>query len=296
MRHCPLRFQWNVKGTYRLAIARDSRQGEVSPFVGAARRLPAPRGLVIRSTSCLLSLAYANQECPVDHPLPVTIPVLSTTPLFRPGVPNVVDAKALLGSLSTSSVAAVFFDPQYRSVLDKMAYGNEGARQRRRCALPQMSTALIDECLAAISRALKPSGHLFLWCDKTELVGSSVSTRVSAAGLDCVDLICWDKERFGMGYRSRHSCEYLLVVQKPPRRARGVWLDRSIRDVWRETAVRRAHPHAKPVGLLSRLVASVTAPGDLVVDPCAGGYAVLEAVVRSPGRRFPRWRSHRSVG
>ena len=44
------------------------------------------------------------------------------------------DALTLLRSLLDGCAAVVFFDPQYREVFDKLAYGNEGARQRERCA------------------------------------------------------------------------------------------------------------------------------------------------------------------
>nr|WP_280523639.1 hypothetical protein [Helicobacter muridarum] len=33
-------------------------------------------------------------------------------------------------SLESQSVDLCFFDPQYRGVLDKMKYGNEGERQK----------------------------------------------------------------------------------------------------------------------------------------------------------------------
>jgi len=49
------------------------------------------------------------------------------------------DALALLQSLPDSSTPLVFFDPQYRAVLDKLKFGNEGARQRGRAGLPAMS-------------------------------------------------------------------------------------------------------------------------------------------------------------
>ena len=42
------------------------------------------------------------------------------------------DALALLRSLLTTITPLVFFDPQFREVLDKLAYGNEGARQVER--------------------------------------------------------------------------------------------------------------------------------------------------------------------
>ena len=39
----------------------------------------------------------------------------------------------LLKQIEDSSIALCFFDPQYRGVLDKMKYGNEGERQKGRC-------------------------------------------------------------------------------------------------------------------------------------------------------------------
>jgi len=43
-----------------------------------------------------------------------------------------MDGLTLLKSLEDCSVNVVFFDPQYRGVLDKMNYGNEGERQIER--------------------------------------------------------------------------------------------------------------------------------------------------------------------
>jgi hypothetical protein len=42
------------------------------------------------------------------------------------------DALALLRSLSGDCTPLVFFDPQYRGVLDKLKYGNEGADRKGR--------------------------------------------------------------------------------------------------------------------------------------------------------------------
>jgi len=49
-----------------------------------------------------------------------------------------MDGLTLLKSLENNSVSLVFFDPQYRGVLDKMNYGNEGERQIKRSKLIQM--------------------------------------------------------------------------------------------------------------------------------------------------------------
>ena len=49
------------------------------------------------------------------------------------------DLLTLLRSLPDQRTPLVFFDPQYRENLNKLAYGNEGARQKARCKLPQMT-------------------------------------------------------------------------------------------------------------------------------------------------------------
>ena len=59
----------------------------------------------------------------------------------------------------------------------------------------------------------------------------------------------------------------------------------AFRDRWAEKVDRRIHPHAKPAGLIARLIAAVTQPGDLVVDPAAGGFTVMHAA-HELGRRF----------
>lgn len=192
----------------------------------------------------------------------------------------------LLGHLHAGSAALVFCDPQYREVMDDMAYGNEGARQKARAKLPQMSSHMIRLFMREIARVLRPSGHVMLWTDKYTIgEGRHVGHFAKAPVLKIVDLIHWDKLTFGMGARSRGCSEYLIVAQKPPIKAKGIWKDRSIRDSWAEMADKSVHPHAKPYQFTERMLRAVTKRGDLVVDPCAGGYGVLEACRRT-GRRF----------
>ena len=84
-----------------------------------------------------------------------------------------------------------------------------------------------------------------------------------------------------MGYRSRRFGEHLIIFQKPPKRAKGVWHIHDIPDVWTEKIENgeRNHTHAKPIGLQKRLIEAVTNEGDMVVDPTAGGYSVLTAAL-----------------
>jgi hypothetical protein len=75
------------------------------------------------------------------------------------------DALELLRSLPHGCTPLVFFDPQYRAVLDKLKFGNEGARQKERALLPAMSGDYIDACCRAAVLVLRGSGYLMLWAD-----------------------------------------------------------------------------------------------------------------------------------
>ena len=76
---------------------------------------------------------------------------------FKSDVPQHGDALTLLQALPDGCSPLVFFDPQFRSVLDKLAFGNEGVgRQRARVALPQMTEDYTDQCSREIARALRP--------------------------------------------------------------------------------------------------------------------------------------------
>ena len=194
---------------------------------------------------------------------------------FKPNDRNQADGVAFLDSLPSASFPLCIFDPQYRGVLDRQKYGNEGERQKDRAKLEQMDDDLIGQFIAKIDRALIGSGHLLLWLDKYHLC-TGVSAWIGSTDLETVDLIVWNKMRIGMGYRSRRTSEYLLVLQKKPLRAKGVWKAHDIPDVWNEKVAFRGG-HAKPIGLQSRLIDCLTNPGDTVIDPAAGTFTVLEA-------------------
>lgn len=197
---------------------------------------------------------------------------------------NRASGLTLLENLAPRSVPLAFFDPQYRELLDKMDYGND---KSKRVKLPQMSPNVIGEFIEALAVVIRPGGHLVCWMDKLGLL----QFKHELPEFTCVDMITWEKPNWGQGYRSRRKSEFLVIYQKNPTRAKGVWMDHSIPDVW--TVEREAdeleglglgrrlsgeqHPHAKPIGLQSRIIKAVTKPRQLIVDPCAGGYSVLRA-------------------
>jgi site-specific DNA-methyltransferase (adenine-specific) len=89
----------------------------------------------------------------------------------------------------------------------------------------------------------------------------------------------------GNGYRSRRRGDYLVILQVPPTVAKKTWKDHGIPSRWPEKVDRSVHPHVKPTGLISRLIAAVTEPGDLVIDPAAGSFVTMTAA-RALGRDF----------
>lgn len=189
-----------------------------------------------------------------------------------------INGLTLIQSLESQSVDLCFFDPQYRGVLDKMKYGNEGERQKGRAKLCQMSEDIIINFIAEINRVLKNSCYLMFWIDKFHLC-EGIKQWLKDTNLQIVDLITWDKGKMGMGYRTRKQSEYLLILQKAPIKAKGTWKHHNIRDVLSEKIPSdelKLHPHAKPKGLQKALIESCTSAGDLVLDPASGSFSVFD--------------------
>ena len=187
-----------------------------------------------------------------------------------------IDGIELLKQIRNGSLKVVFFDQQYRGILDKLSYGNEGkSRGKDRSDLPQMSEDIIKSFLKEIDRVLAPSGYLFLWVDKFHLV-EGINPWLANLNMNIVDLITWNKMKIGMGYRTRRKSEYLVVIQKLPKKAKSTWVLHNIPDVWDEKVV-KTHTHSKPIELQKQLILATTNERDLVCDPASGGFSVFEA-------------------
>jgi site-specific DNA-methyltransferase (adenine-specific) len=248
---------------------------------------PRPARAIISNTA----VNYLNDSGVVKSPRPSVFGHITKTseqtPIvpsrFSTNQPNLSDGLELLRELKDESFPLCFFDPQYRGVLDKQKYGNEGSRQKARALLPQMSEEIIGNFILEIDRVLMPSGHLFLWLDKFHLC-MGIGHWFNKTQLQQVDLIVWNKKRIGMGYRTRRTSEYCMVLQRSPTRAKGIWKVHDIPDVWDEPVDRKL-AHAKPVMLQTRIIEAVTNVGDIVLDTAAGSYSVLTAC-RKSNRNF----------
>lgn len=188
-----------------------------------------------------------------------------------------MDGLKLLSIIPNNTIKVCFFDPQYRGILDKMNYGNEGkTREQRRARFEQMNEKTIVNFINEINRVLIPSAHLFLWIDKFHLC-EGVQKWFIETDLSTVDLIVWEKTKIGMGYRTRNKCEFLLVLQKKPIKVKNIWKIHNIPNVIQESINNKDHPHAKPVFLQSRLIEAVSDEYDIILDPAMGSGSVLTA-------------------
>jgi DNA modification methylase len=100
--------------------------------------------------------------------------------------------------------------------------------------------------------------------------------------------VVWDKVTTGMGWRYRRSYEFIMVAHRTGGKLR--WFDDShkIRNIVALTNVpprSEEHPCRKPVALVEHFLRLHTQPGDIVLDPFAGGGSTGVACARL-GRRF----------
>lgn len=192
---------------------------------------------------------------------------------------NKINGLELLKIIPNNTIKIAFFDPQYRGVLDKLKFGNEGVKQKKRIELEQMPEDIIKEFISGINKSLKNSGYLFLWIDKFHLV-EGIKEWIKDTDLKPVDMITWHKKTFGLGYRSRRVSEYLIILQKKPILAKKTWTKHDIPDVWIEKIEKGiTHPHSKPILLQEALIKATTNENDLILDPAAGSFSVMKASI-----------------
>ena len=82
----------------------------------------------------------------------------------------------------------------------------------------------------------------------------------------------------GLGNWLRSNAEFCFLIQKYPQKGK-VFKNRSFGNVWEENVLpvsKRKHPHQKPRELIKALILATTNEKDLIIDPCAGSFVVLE--------------------
>ena len=190
------------------------------------------------------------------------------------------EALELLSNLETNSVSLVFLDPQYEPVKNVLSLNYP---------LYSQSDYQILRILEQIERVLKPSSFCLLWVNKTLLGNDRIPLwLLKTLSLKIVDCLVWHKKNYlGLGTWLRSNAEFCFLVQKYPQKGK-VFKNRSFGNVWEENVVpsgKRWHPHQKPRELIKALILATTNEKDLIIDPCAGSFVVLE-VCQELNRNF----------
>jgi len=147
--------------------------------------------------------------------------------------------------------------------------------------------------LAEAARLLPKKGALALCCGgggPVPMFARVVEWIEATPGLEFFHALVWDKGSLGMGWRYRRGYEFVMVAHR--RGGAILWAheggDASTSNMRRHGRIiptSADHPTPKPVELVEGILRLHTAPGDLVVDPFAGGGATGVACARL-GRPF----------
>lgn len=210
------------------------------------------------------------------------------------------DARDVLHRLADASVDFIFTDPPYGADQNKGDLNARLSRRRGRAAraIAGASTAAADQLVrdlyAAGERILKPGACLACCCHGSG--GKDLKYAKWSLWLEAVlafkAAVVWDKGPMGLGWHYRRSYELVLVGQKPGAACRWHDTTRRVENVIRpgQYGIKkipgrlRKHPTEKPPALAAHFIGLHTLPGELVVDPCAGGGSTLAAAVAA-GRR-----------
>ena len=208
------------------------------------------------------------------------------------------DAPTVLPQLDVE-ISAIVTDPPYasgsRTEAKRVASGAMVRGQRfgnNPIENDQMTTTgfvwLIRETVMAAKPMLRPGGSVLSFIDWRQwptLVGA-----LESCNLRVQNMVVWDKGAIGMGNGFRHRHELIahasdgvpLVGDRSTPNVLEIAVDDTLVKVRKEPP--EFHPSPKPVALMERLLSVVTQPGDLVLDPFAGGGSTLVAAKRL-GRR-----------
>ncbi len=200
------------------------------------------------------------------------------------------DCRAILPEIAAESVHAIITDPPYASGARKEAQrATSGAMVRgkrwnqRPICNDQMTTTgytwlLGYFCLEA-HRILRPGGSVLIFTDWRQW--PNLAGVVESSNLRLNQMLVWDKQTMGMGFGFRNQHELIMHAS---RGTPTIYNHNRANVMGYRRAANKDHPSPKPVGLLEELLAVVTEPGDMILDPFMGAGATLEAA-KLTGRR-----------
>ena len=196
-----------------------------------------------------------------------------------PSGPIVAEALDFLGAVGDNTAQAAVLDPQWDTTGGREA-ASKGLGYFRAEPVP-MSDMQVRGIVTELDRVVC-DGWLIVWCDVHHLLRGSFHLWSSGTRWRLADMVVWRRPGLGLGSLVRRNAEVALLATNGSERRFRTHDVATIMDAPRP---RTAHPHAKPIPLMTQILDAITDPDDLVVDPAAGSYSTLEAC-RATGRRF----------
>jgi len=189
------------------------------------------------------------------------------------------DAGVVSRLMAEESGSLLLTDPPYGVAYE----GNTKARLRLSNDDTQVIPTLLGPAFSAVDPALKPGAAIYLFHPS----GRNALAFLSAlAGRWTIrQILVWRKDSMVLGHADYHYAHEPIAYGNKP--AQGRWgrgaagwyggnAETTVIEVPRPKAS-RDHPTAKPVALISRLVANSSAWGDAVIDPFLGSGSTLIA-------------------
>jgi len=202
------------------------------------------------------------------------------------------DCLAVLPTLAAGSVDAVMTDPpygnRYRTDRRLGVYRHSTRLTAELLTQPLLNDtfaktqSLLIEAVPAMRPLLSDAGIIYCFGAPDRL---DMLLPIIRASFDVVNIICWDKGRFGMGdLKASYSKQWEAIVFGRIARSKLVGgRDPDIVSIPRPSGNTYVHPTQKPVALMEYLIRRHTA--DCILDPFMGSGTTGVACVRT-GRRF----------
>ena len=187
----------------------------------------------------------------------------------------------ILKSMPTASVDAIVTDPPY-GINFHSTFRKDPSRHFPKIA---NDNAPYIWWLHDAARVLKKGGVLL--CFTRYDTEEAFRFAIRLAGLIPKTQVIWDKRRYGVGdCRGDFSLNHENIIFA----VKGRFLfpngrPSSVIPIPRLASKRLTHPNEKPVELLQHLIAAVSKPGDLVLDPFVGSGTTAVAA-KALGRRY----------
>ncbi|MFA4854178.1 MAG: site-specific DNA-methyltransferase [Candidatus Omnitrophota bacterium] len=180
----------------------------------------------------------------------------------------------------------IIIDPPYSGAVNKTTSGTrmrqeEGNHIDYDDMTERTFLKFMGPILKELYRVSKIGGHFYCFSDWKQL--RNMMDLIELSSFKIINLICWDKEHFGLGSGYRPQHEFIIVASKGLPNSFNL---QNLANVIRcKKVYKKTHPHEKPQELIEKLILNSTNKGDLVLDSFCGT-GVVPLICKKHDRNF----------